>query len=237
MIPLLIRCKRLIFRMKKSILLALFSLLSMNLRAQVFAGNAEIDGVKKDGFYIYLKGNDDQIFSSWKNYVKKFGAVEKSKNNVLLSSNTRLPEADKKPYSLSSKLFWESEKYKLFVVLSGSGADVVKSGHEDYRAASNWLENFGTLFQAEEGVRIENEKLEELKKNKSKLEKTKDRLTREMEANVQQTEFLMKKLEDAKFAKERIITNQLQNKKDLQLAEESINQQLKQVETAKQKIK
>jgi hypothetical protein len=169
--------------------------------------------------------------------VKKFGAVEKSKNNVLLSSNTRLPEADKKPYSLSSKLFWESEKYKLFVVLSGSGADVVKSGHEDYRAASNWLENFGTLFQAEEGVRIENEKLEELKKNKSKLEKTKDRLTREMEANVQQTEFLMKKLEDAKFAKERIITNQLQNKKDLQLAEESINQQLKQVETAKQKIK
>lgn len=223
--------------MKKSILIALCSLVSIALRAQVYAGNAEIDGAKKEGFYIYLKGDEDQLYSSWKTYVKKFGAIEKAKNSMVIASNTRLPETDKKPYALSSKLFFENEKIKLFVALNGAGAEVVKSGQEDYRAASIWLENFGNQFIAEEGVRVENEKLEELRKNKSKLEKTRDRLTRDMEANVQQTEFLMKRLEDAKFAKERIIVNQLQNKKDLQMAEESINQQLKQVETAKQKIK
>ncbi|MEY4383704.1 MAG: hypothetical protein RI995_1246, partial [Bacteroidota bacterium] len=60
--------------MKKYIFTFLLLTIGLNLKAQVYAGNAEIEGIKKDGFYVYVKGQEDQIFTSWKNYVKDFGA-------------------------------------------------------------------------------------------------------------------------------------------------------------------
>ena len=223
--------------MKKLILISVLSLLTLALNAQVYSGSLEIDGLKKEGFYIYIKGSDEAIFNSWKNFIRNYGAIDKAKNSVLTASNTRIPDAEKKSYTLISKVIWENEKTKLFVSLEGQGKEIVKSGHEDYRLATNWVEQFSQIFQLEEGVRAEEGKLENLKKNKYKLEKTSERLVREMEANQRQTDLLNKKLEEAKIEKEKIITNQLQNKKDLQMAEEALIQQQKQVDTAKQKIK
>ncbi|MEY2792971.1 MAG: hypothetical protein RJA76_963 [Bacteroidota bacterium] len=223
--------------MKKSILTAVYLLIGFFLRAQVYSGNAEMDGLKKDGFYVYLKGSEDAVLSSWKTFVKEFGVIEKSKNSVVSVNKLKIPSIDKKDIFLISKVFSENEKIKLFVSIQNNSAEIIKSGHEDYRAASNWLEEFSNHFSLEENARIEQEKLDELLRNRTKIQRMGERLIREMEANNRQTDLLNKKLEDAKLQKEKIITNQEQNKLDIQKIEIEVIQQRKNVETAKQKIK
>jgi hypothetical protein len=223
--------------MKKYIFTFLLLTIGLNLKAQVYAGNAEIEGIKKDGFYVYVKGQEDQIFTSWKNYVKDFGAIDKSKNLVLLAKNLKIPSSETKGILLTSKVIIEGEKTKLFVALEGQNKEVIKSGHTDYRTASNWLEEFTTKFSLEEGYRLEQEKLEELIRNRTKIEKTGERLVRELEANTRQTDMLNKRLEETKINKEKILTNQEQQKLDIQKIEAEVIQQRKNVETAKQKIK
>jgi len=204
--------------------------------AQVYSGSIEINGIKKDGFYIYLNAPEDIVYSSWKNYVKDFGAVDKSKNFVLSAVNVKIPSIELKDLQLVSKVNTESSKVKLFVALS-SATDMIKSGHDDYRKASDWLESFSSRLSKEENVRAEQAKLDVLLKSKAKFERVSDRLTRDMESNASHIEFLQKKLEDAKMEKERIITNKEQNKLDLQKVESQVVEQRKNLETAKQQLK
>lgn len=204
--------------------------------AQVFSGSAEINGVKKDGFYIYVNAPEDLVYSSWKNYVKDFGAIEKSKNFVLMASNVKIPSIELKDIQLISKINTESSKVKVFVALN-VGNDQIKTGHDEYRKASDWLEGFSMRVSKEENIRAEQAKLDALLKNKAKFERVADRLTRDMESNTSHIEFLQKKLEDAKMEKERIITNKEQNKIDLQKVESQVVEQRKNLETAKQQLK
>lgn len=223
--------------MKKIALSLIFIFFTFLVNAQVYTGNVEIEGNKKDGFYIYLKGSEETILSSWKNYVKEFGAIEKVKNAVVSASNVKIPNSDKKGITMLSKVISENEKIKLFVSLYASTNEIIKSGHDDYRSASNWLEDFAAKFTLQEGARIEQEKLDDLIKNRTKIQRTAERLVREMEANVRQTELLNQKLVEIKLEKEKIITNTEQNKLDIQKIESEVIQQRKNLETAKQKIK
>lgn len=221
----------------KNILFSICLLLAAFLaNAQVYSGSAEINGNKKDGFYIYLNAPEDIVYSSWKNYVKDFGAIDKSKNFVLSAINVKIPSIDLKDLQLVSKVNTEASKVKLFVSLY-TLTDQIKSGHDEYRKASDWLEAFSLRLSKEENVRAEQAKLDVLLKNKAKFERVSDRLARDMESNTSHIEFLQKKLEDAKMEKERIITNKEQNKLDLQKVEAQVVEQRKNLETAKQQLK
>ncbi len=223
--------------MRKIVYILTIILFACTLQAQVFSGNAEIEGFKREGFFIYVKGSEENILSSWKNYVKEFGAIEKTKNSVLTASNVKIPSVDSKGLPLLSKVITENEKIKLFINIQVNSKEVIQSGHADYRAASNWLEDFSTKFNLQEGVRLEEEKLENLIRNRTKIQKTSERLLREIEANIRQTELLQKKLEEVKLEKEKIITNTEQNKLDIQKIESEVILQRKNLETAKQKLK
>ncbi len=223
--------------MKKIIYSFLLSISCIDVFAQVYTGSLEIDGQKKEGFYVQIKGSEESVLKAWKTYVKDFGAVEKDKNYVVLVSNVKIPSIDKKDLFFASKVYSENEKTRIFVSLQNSNKEVIKTGNEDYRAATNWLENFSNRFELEENVRLEQGKLEDILRNKTKIQRAGERLQRELEANKRQTDLLNKKLEETKLQKEKILTNQEQNKLDIQKIENEILQQTKQVEAAKQKIK
>jgi len=223
--------------MKKVAIILFLMVLSQFSFAQVYSGIAEIESAKREGFYLYTGGDANDLAESWKSYLKEYGAVEKGRNGAILASNSKIPGIEKKGFTISSKIFTEGNKNKLFVSIGYSTEEFIKSGHSDYRAASNWLEDFAKHFGLEENVRSEQTKLNEILAQKNKIIKNGERLVRELDANARQTEMLSKKLEEEKIKKEKIITNQEQNKLDLKTIEESVLQQTKNLETAKSKIK
>jgi len=64
-----------------------------------------------------------------------------------------------------------------------------------------------------------------------------ERHIRELDSNKRQTDLLVKKLEESKVEKEKILANQEQNKLDQKASEQAIIDQTKKIESAQQKIK
>jgi predicted nucleic acid-binding Zn-ribbon protein len=99
------------------------------------------------------------------------------------------------------------------------------------------MEDFIKIVDLEEAVRIEENKLAELVSAQAKNSKQAERLIRELDSNTRQINNLEERLKEAKIEKEKILTNQVQNKVDQKTKEEEIAVQKAAVETAKQKIK
>jgi hypothetical protein len=225
--------------MLKSILIGLFSIVAASsLQAQVFSGLEEIDRVKKEGFYTYINSEEKFVAESWKKYLKKVGQVESGRStNALHVYSAKIKEISDKPLTVLSKISEEKNKTKLFVSISTGPDSYVQTGHESFREASNWVEEFVRSINLEEEVRMEEKKLNELIGNKSKQQKLADRFVRELDSNKRQNDLLTKKLEEAKLEKEKILANQEQNRLDLKSNEDAILLQAQKLESAKQKIK
>jgi hypothetical protein len=79
--------------------------------------------------------------------------------------------------------------------------------------------------------------LAELKSAQFKNQRYAERLVRELDSNKRQTDLLTKKLEETRIEKEKILANQEQNKLDQKANELALEQQIKQVQSAKSKVK
>jgi predicted nucleic acid-binding Zn-ribbon protein len=80
-------------------------------------------------------------------------------------------------------------------------------------------------------------KLTELISAQAKNTKQAERLLRELDSNQRQINNLEERLKEAKIEKEKILTNQVQNKLDQKSKEDEIAVQKTAVDAAKQKIK
>lgn len=225
--------------MIKGILFGLLCILATgSTYAQVFSGLEEIDKAKKEGFYTYINSEEKYVIEAWKKYLKQAGSVENGRNGGSLHVYAaKIKEISDKPVSLLSKISEEKNKTKLFVSISTGPDAYIQTGHESFREASNWVEEFVRLINLEEDVRTEEKKLNELISTKSKQQKQADRFVRELDSNKRQAELLTKKLEEAKLEKEKILANQEQNRLDLKSNEDAILLQAQKLEAAKQKIK
>jgi regulator of sigma D len=139
--------------------------------------------------------------------------------------------------TLISKVSEENKKVKLFISITTGPDDYIQTGHAKLTETSNWIEDFIKIVDLEEGVRIEENKLAELNSAQSKNTKQAERLIRELDSNSRQISNLEERLKEAKIEKEKILTNQVQNKLDQKTKEEEIAAQKLAVESAKQKIK
>jgi len=131
----------------------------------------------------------------------------------------------------------EKNKIKLFVSMRVGPDNYIQTGHEKFKEASQWLEEFANLFNLQESLRKEESKLAELKSAQLKNQRYAERLVRELDSNKRQTELLTKKLEETRIEKEKILANQEQNKLDQKANELALEQQIKQVQSAKSKVK
>jgi hypothetical protein len=221
----------------KSLFFGLFCLFaSLSAHAQIFSGLAEIEKAKKEGFYTYLASEEKFATPAWKAFLKKTGSVESGRSGVIIVSQARIPAISKDPVALLSLISEEKNKVKLFISIATGPDSYIQTGHEKYREATAWLEEFLQSLSLEENVRSEETKLNELKNSKIKFQRLAERHIRELDSNKRQTELLIKRLEETKLEKEKILANQEQTKLDQKATEEALVEQLKKVESAKQKI-
>jgi predicted nucleic acid-binding Zn-ribbon protein len=136
-----------------------------------------------------------------------------------------------------SKVSEENKKVKLFISIATGADEYIQTGHAKLSEASTWIEDFIKIVDLEEGVRVEENKLTELIAAQAKNSKQAERLIRELDSNARQINNLEERLKEAKIEKEKILTNQVQNKLDQKNKEGEIAAQKLAVEAAKQKIK
>ncbi len=221
----------------KSLFFGLFCLFaSLSAHAQIFSGLAEIEKAKKEGFYTFLASEEKFATPAWKAFLKKTGSVESGRSGAIIVSQARIPAISKDPVALLSLISEEKNKVKLFISIATGPDSYIQTGHEKYREATTWLEEFLQSLSLEENVRSEETKLNELKNSKIKFQRLAERHIRELDSNKRQTELLIKRLEETKVEKEKILANQEQTKLDQKATEEALIEQLKNVESAKQKI-
>ena len=223
--------------MKKIFLLLFLSVCALSASAQVFSGMSEIDKSKKEGVYTFVNTQEKYARASWKAYLSKFGKVIEGKNGTYSSSDLKVSDISDSPLKLISKVSEENKKVKLFVSIATGPDEYIQTGHAKLTETSTWIEDFIKIVDLEEGVRIEENKLAELNSAQLKNTKQAERLIRELDSNSRQINNLEERLKEAKIEKEKILTNQVQNKLDQKTKEEEIATQKLAVESAKQKIK
>jgi len=223
--------------MKKIILLLFLSVYALSASAQVFSGMSEVDKSKKEGVYTFVNTQEKYARASWKAYLSKFGKVTEGKNGIYSSSDLKVSGISDSPLTLISKVSEENKKVKLFISIATGPDEYIQTGHAKLTETSTWIEDFIKIVDLEEGVRIEENKLAELNSAQVKNTKQAERLIRELDSNSRQISNLEERLKEAKIEKEKILTNQVQNKLDQKTKEGEIAAQKLAVESAKQKIK
>ncbi len=223
--------------MKKIVLLLFLSVCALSASAQVFSGMSEVDKSKKEGVYTFVNTQEKYARASWKAYLSKFGKVIEGKNGTYSSPDLKVSGISDSPLTLISKVSEENKKVKLFISIATGPDEYIQTGHAKLTETSTWIEDFVKIVDLEEGVRIEENKLAELNSAQLKNTKQAERLIRELDSNSRQINNLEERLKEAKIEKEKILTNQVQNKLDQKTKEEEIAAQKLAVESAKQKIK
>jgi hypothetical protein len=198
---------------------------------------SEVDKSKKEGVYTFVNTQEKYARASWKAYLSKFGKVVEGKNGTYASSDIQIASISDKPLTVVSKVSEENKKVKLFISIATGADEYIQTGHAKLSEASTWIEDFIKIVDLEEGVRVEENKLAELIAAQAKNSKQAERLIRELDSNARQINNLEERLKEAKIDKEKILTNQLQNKLDQKTKEGEIAAQKLAVEAAKQKIK
>jgi hypothetical protein len=212
-------------------------LASFHAQSQIFSGSTEIEKTKKQGFYTYLPSEERISSMAWKEFLKKAGTVESGRAGSIVVLKAKIPTISNDPVALTSIITEDKDKVKLFISIATGPDSFIQTGHNKYREATEWVEEFLQSLSLEENVRIEEAKLAELKKTKIKQERLAERHIRELDSNKRQTDLLVKKLEESKVEKEKILANQEQNKLDQKASEQAIIDQTKKIESAQQKIK
>lgn len=223
--------------MKKILVLLLLSIGSFSAKAQVFTGMSEVDKSKKEGVYTFVNTQEKYARTSWKAYLSKFGKVVEGKNGTYASSDIQIASISDKPLTVVSKVSEENKKVKLFISIATGADEYIQTGHAKLSEASTWIEEFIKIVDLEEAVRVEENKLADLISAQAKNSKQAERLVRELDSNQRQINNLEERLKEAKIDKEKILTNQVQNKLDQKTKESEIAAQKLAVEAAKQKIK
>ena len=222
----------------KSLFIGIFIFIAyVPLSAQVFSGLAEIDKAKKEGFYTYLNTEEKNVTNAWKEYLKKTGTFDAGRAGSIHVDQARISSISDNPINLLSVITEEKNKTKLFVSMRVGPDNYIQTGHEKFKEASQWLEEFAQVINLQESLRKEESKLAELKNAQLKNQRYAERLVRELDSNKRQTELLTKKLEETRIEKEKILANQEQNKLDQKANELALEQQVKQVQSAKSKVK
>jgi hypothetical protein len=198
---------------------------------------SEIDKSKKEGVYTFVNTQEKYAKASWKAYLSKFGKVIEGKNGSFSSSDLKISSISDSPLIVVSKVSEENKKVKLFISIATGSDDYIQTGHAKISEASTWIEDFIKIVDLEEGVRVEENKLTELLSTQGKNSKQAERLVRELDSNQRQINNLEERLKEAKIEKEKILTNQVQNKLDQKTTESDIATQKMAVDAAKQKIK
>ena len=224
--------------MKKSVLvLALLIFCQLSFAQTILSGSEVFGKDRKEGFYMTLNIDKKYIEKDWSLFISKYGGVAQNRE-VFNIAAANLPEISSDPINLMTKVTSDQKlKTKIFASFDIGGGNMVSQNSRNFDGVENILKDFYAFAMQNEDVRLAERDADESHKNLDRVNKTGDRIVKEIEKNKREKENLLKKIEENKVELEKLLQNQITNKQDIENAKIALDEKLKAASVVKTRIK
>lgn len=224
--------------MRKVLLTGILLVASVASFAQTILSGSEVFGKdRKEGFYMTLNIEKKFIEKEWSLFISKFGGVAQSRETFNIAA-ANISEVSPDPINLMTKIISDQKvKTKVFASFDLGGGNMVSDNNKEFRGVENLLKDFYAFAMQNEDVRLAERDTEESQKNLDRVNKTGDRITRDIEKNKREKEKLLKEIEENKVELEKLLKDQTTNKQDQENARIALEEKQKAASVVKTRIK
>lgn len=206
--------------------------------AQTILSGSEVFGKdRKEGFYMTLNIEKKFIEKEWSLFISKYGGVAQSRETFNIAT-ANISEVSADPINLMTKIISDQKvKTKVFASFDLGGGNMVSDNNKEFKGVENLLKDFYAFAMQNEDVRLAERDAEESQKNLDRVNKTGDRLTRDIEKNKREKEKLLKEIEENRVELEKLLKDQISNKQDQENARIALEEKQKAASVVKTRIK
>ncbi len=206
--------------------------------AQTILSGSEVFGKdRKEGFYMTLNIEKKFIEKEWSLFISKYGGVAQSRETFNIAA-ANISEVSADPINLMTKIISDQKvKTKVFASFDLGGGNMVSDNNKEFKGVENLLKDFYAFAMQNEDVRLAERDAEESQKNLDRVNKTGDRLTRDIEKNKREKEKLLKEIEENRVELEKLLKDQISNKQDQENARIALEEKQKAASVVKTRIK
>ncbi|GAB2650223.1 hypothetical protein GCM10027035_50350 [Emticicia sediminis] len=224
--------------MKKVLLTGILLVASIASFAQTILSGSEVFGKdRKEGFYMTLNIEKKFIEKEWSLFISKYGGVAQSRETFNIAA-ANISEVSPDPINLMTKIISDQKvKTKVFASFDLGGGNMVSDNNKEFKGVEKILKDFYAFAMQNEDVRLAERDAEESQKNLDRVNKTGDRIARDIEKNKREKEKLLKEIEENRVELEKLLKDQIANKQDQENARIALEEKQKAASVVKTRIK
>lgn len=206
--------------------------------AQTILSGSEVFGKdRKDGFYMTINIEKKFVEKDWSLFISKYGGVAQSRE-VFNITAANIPGISPYPINLMTKVTSDQKvKTKIFASFDEVGGNTVSENSNSFIGVEKLLNDFHAFAMQNEDVRLAERDTEESQKNLDRVNKTGDKLARDIEKNKREKEKLLKEIEENRIELEKLLKDQIINKQDQENAHIALEEKQKAFSIVKTRIK
>ncbi len=177
------------------------------------------------------------IEKEWSLFISKYGGVAQSRETFNIAA-ANISEVSPDPINLMSKIISDQKvKTKVFASFDLGGGNMVSDNNKEFKGVEKILKDFYAFAMQNEDVRLAERDAEESQKNLDRVNKTGDRIARDIEKNKREKEKLLKEIEENRVELEKLLKDQTSNKQDQENARIALEEKQKAASVVKTRIK
>ncbi len=224
--------------MRKALITSILLVASLTGFSQTILSGSEVFGKdRKEGFYMTLNIEKKFIEKDWSLFISKYGGVAQSRE-VFNIAAANIPDISPDPINLMTKVISDQKvKTKVFASFDVGGGNMVSENNKSFRGVEQLLKDFYSFAMQNEDVRLAERDSEEAQKNLDRVNKTADRIVRDIEKNKREKEKLLKEIENNRIELEKLLKDQTDNKQDQENARIALEEKQKAASVVKTRIK
>ncbi|MDZ7933623.1 MAG: hypothetical protein U5M51_01325 [Emticicia sp.] len=224
--------------MRKVLLTGILLVTSIASFAQTILSGSEVFGKdRKEGFYMTLNIEKKFIEKEWSLFISKFGGVAQSKETFNIAA-ANIMDVSPDPINMMTKVISDQKvKTKIFASFDLGGGNMVSDNNKEFTGVEKLLKDFYAFAMQNEDVRLAERDANESQKNLDRVNKTGDKLTRDIEKNKREKEKLLKEIEENRVELEKLLKDQIANKQDQENARIALEEKQKAASVIKTRIK
>lgn len=224
--------------MRKALITSILLVASLTGFSQTILSGSEVFGKdRKEGFYMTLNIEKKFIEKDWSLFISKYGGVAQSRE-VFNIAAANIPDISPDPINLMTKVISDQKvKTKVFASFDVGGGNMISENNKSFRGVEQLLKDFYSFAMQNEDVRLAERDSEEAQKNLDRVNKTADRIVRDIEKNKREKEKLLKEIENNRIELEKLLKDQTDNKQDQENARIALEEKQKAASVVKTRIK
>lgn len=224
--------------MRKVFLTGILLVVGVASFAQTILSGSEVFGKdRKEGFYMTLNIEKKFIEKEWSLFISKYGGVAQSRETFNIAA-ANISEVSPDPINLMTKIISDQKvKTKVFASFDLGGGNMVSDNNKEFKGVEKLLKDFYAFAMQNEDVRLAERDAEESQKNLDRVNKTGDRIARDIEKNKREKEKLLKEIEENRIELEKLLKDQTSNKQDQENARIALEEKQKAASMVKTRIK